>query len=563
MTQPLPLILASMPVQRTRTVGRDPNVAVVYATGGGDVKSFGGRPLPWKQLAFGPYRTRYDVDIRDQRRTAELRSKPLPSRGGRYSFIATVEVCFRVHDPAEVVRRGLQDAMPVVYGALYQRFRAITPAFAMNQWMQAEDAIRQAFAAEVPLPEGITIFDVSPRLRPDEYAARLAADAASHDASMQEALHKAQLGGVEQAARIKATENERAAMGSRPLSAADMAWEHLARHPEDTTVVLKMLADHEQAIVERQDVHIQRNTELIKFFISQGLMQPGDADRYLDPIAGQIGLGAPAPAIQAGAASWAHPPVLPPPAAPAVTAQPAGKPSPVVLEQDPVTKVWKPADGVQPVYVLVDESTNARPYIGELSDGVRGLLDALRQAPDVAPAIRLSVLGYADQVMTRLPLEAIDGSIQSPWLTARGEASYANAFETLLDRIAPDIEALKQQQLKVLRPVVFLLSAGAPADDGVWATPYGRLVDPGAHRYAPNIVACGVGDAPARLISSIATRPEFGYVMAPGTDVKAAIEQYWQTLVRNVIASGRSLINGTPELAVELPPGFRLAGELV
>jgi len=68
--------------------------------------------------------------------------------------------------------------------------------------------------------------------------------------------------------------------------------------------------------------------------------------------------------------------------------------------------VWKPADGVQPVYVLVDESTNARPYIGELSDGVRGLLDALRQAPDVAPAIRLSVLGYADQVMTRLPLEA-------------------------------------------------------------------------------------------------------------------------------------------------------------
>jgi uncharacterized protein YegL len=212
---------------------------------------------------------------------------------------------------------------------------------------------------------------------------------------------------------------------------------------------------------------------------------------------------------------------------------------------------------------MIDESAAARPYIGDLSDGIRGLLGTLAQSPDVSPAIRLSVLGFADGVAVRLPLDEITAGSQSPWLTTRGEADYANAFETLLDQITPDIEGLKQQGLKVLRPVVFLLSASAPADDGGWRNQHRRLVDTGTHRYAPGIVAYGVGEASPRIISEIATRPEFGYVMDSGADVHTAIGKYWQALVRDILASGRSLISGNPALVVEPPAGFRLAGELV
>ncbi|OJF10093.1 hypothetical protein BG844_34050 [Couchioplanes caeruleus subsp. caeruleus] len=225
--------------------------------------------------------------------------------------------------------------------------------------------------------------------------------------------------------------------------------------------------------------------------------------------------------------------------------------------------MWKPADGVQPVYVVVDESAEVGPYIGDLSDGVHQLHDALLRATDVAPAIRLSVLGFADQVTTRLPLEQVVAGSQSPWFTARGPASYANAFETLLDQIEPDIDALKAKNLKVLRPVVYLLSGSDPGADTAWASPYKRLVDRSSHRYAPNIVACGFGGAPAELIADIATQPQFGFVMKPDTDVHVAIAQYWRQLAQNVITSGRALISGTPELAPEPPAGFRLAREVV
>jgi uncharacterized protein YegL len=173
------------------------------------------------------------------------------------------------------------------------------------------------------------------------------------------------------------------------------------------------------------------------------------------------------------------------------------------------------------------------------------------------------VLGVADELATRLPLEPVVAGSQSPWFAARGEASYANAFEMLLDKIGEEIPALKQQQQKVLRPTVYLLSGSDPGPDGMWTSPYRRLTDRGAHRFAPNIVACGFGGAPADLIARIATDPELGYMMAPDADVHDAIAQYWSYLARYILASGRALINGQPDIAYEPPAGFRLARELV
>jgi uncharacterized protein YegL len=278
--------------------------------------------------------------------------------------------------------------------------------------------------------------------------------------------------------------------------------------------------------------------------------------QFVEAAAQQMGIGGPAGAIGAGAASWHQAPVLPGPGVPRQD-QASGKPKPVVLEQTPGTQEWTPAAGVQPVYILVDESSGAAPCLEEAAEGLRLLLDNLRRAP----AIRLSVLGFADQVTARMPMGAVDAHTQSPWLTTRGRTSFASTFEALHSRITPDVEGLKQQQLPVRRPLVFLLAASAPADEGVWQTPYDRLMDSATHRYAPKVVACGVGDTPEKLVAAIATQPEFGYVALPGSDMRTAVEQYWQTLIRSLVAYNRSLVDGeVAELGFDLPPGFKIAG---
>lgn len=589
MTSDMPPTFEVTPVSRNPFAvlpAGTPGRAVVYATAAGQTAYFGGQPLRRRQLLFSAYRTRYDVDISDHHRRAELRETPLPARGDIYHFAATVHVGFRVHDPVQVVRRNIVDPLPVVYGHLLERLRSITRAFEIEQSEAAETAIRNAFPHGMVLPEGITIFALSPHLAPDADAIRyqqdlvhtgrmIKTDAVDHARTVQQSVNQGVLDEMAQAARIETARRQRAALGDRELSLDELVRQHLTHYPQDTQTMIQLLTQHERAMFERQDVHNQRSMELFQYLIDKGLLLSSELEPMLakmmggglpgSPLSASVD-AAPKPPLTAGGATGPAGPPAPSaaPAAPAAAAAGGSaatdKPPAVLLEQHPGTGVWQPIHGVQPVYVMVDESSSAGPYITDLSAGVRSLHDALLKAPDVVPAIRLAVLGYADGVATRLPLDMVAAGGQPPWLTARGPARYASAFEALLASIPFDIEALKQKQPVVRRPVVFLLSAGAPSDGGAWRSPYRRLTD---HRYAPNVVACGIADAPPELIAAIATQPQYGTVMASGTDVRVAIEQYWQSLARNILGSGRALINGEAELMVDPPAGFRIASEVI
>ncbi|MEE1772774.1 hypothetical protein PUR34_32620 [Streptomyces sp. JV185] len=80
---------------------------------------------------------------------------------------------------------------------------------------------------------------------------------------------------------------------------------------------------------------------------------------------------------------------------------------------------------------------------------------------------------------------------------------------------------------------------------------------------APNIIACGIGDADAETINKVATRAEFGFVADKGIDVGAAISKFCAALTKSVIASGRSLDSSTPHLQVDKPEGFTVAIDVI
>lgn len=216
-----------------------------------------------------------------------------------------------------------------------------------------------------------------------------------------------------------------------------------------------------------------------------------------------------------------------------------------------------------PVYVLADESYSMKSHEGELNAGMTSLYEALRAEPMIAAKVRLTVLGFSDDVIVRMPLADVRNEVQLPKLAIRSGTNYHAAFQDLISRIPNDIRSLKSGGYMVHRPAVFFLSDGQP-NNGRWVKSHETLTNKSATLGAPNIIACGIGGEvePATIVQ-VATQPHFAFVSVPGTDLGKAIAEFFIALTASVIQSGRSLTSANPELVVEKPDGFRLAIDVI
>jgi uncharacterized protein YegL len=211
---------------------------------------------------------------------------------------------------------------------------------------------------------------------------------------------------------------------------------------------------------------------------------------------------------------------------------------------------------------VVDQSAALHRYTRQLDAGIQSLLDALGAQPEVADAIRLSVLGYSDDVTVALALEKVRAGLRLPPLTPHGNARYGAAFERLLDLIPRDTDLLKSDQFTVVRPQVVFFSGAQPADGRAWSVAHRRLVDQQVHRAAPHIVACGVGETQPSTIAEIATSPELAFVAAGG-DVGASIEHFSAFVRQHILGYGRAVLDHEGVPPVGTPEGFRLAQDVV
>jgi uncharacterized protein YegL len=563
MTVPLRLIKAVSPVQRGMPSRHStPNTAVVYATAGGQLGSFGNwRPMTYREQLTSRYRTRYDVDMSDHRRRAYMQSTPLPSKGDYYFFIADVEVGFRVRDPSEIVRRNITDATKVVYSHLASEFRRITRRYDIEDSELAEAEIAARFDVEEILPDGITIFYVAPRLLPDAEASRylqekkeaerqVLTNLAQHKVALQEARQRGELERLSRAFEREQADIEMQKLDGRQLDAVEIIRRHLARHPDDTDKAMELFNEHRRAWLEHQDLYNKRTTELFQSMVDNDLVQAADVEALLPQMLSQIGVVPPPVPVEATlGADWAEPPVL----------ETQGGTQEAEVLDETGSRRWTPSDGIQPVYVLVDESEAAVPDLYYLDAGLSRMIQAIAADDDVGPAIRLAVLGYADHLTVRLPLTKVTALTEPPHLAAGGAAGYAAMFELLGERIDSDLETLEEEPSAVRDPVVFLLSAG-PAGDN-WTKPRQRLVNPDLHRHIPTIVAFGIGAATSDLIAGIATEHGNAFMAVPGNDTATAIEHFWDFVAHDILSLGRRLVDDRALPDVPGPDGFRVAGE--
>jgi uncharacterized protein YegL len=571
-TSTLPLILSKEPVTRgmlNRMKVSTPDIAVVYADAFGHVASFDGRPLSWAQQVLTKYRTRYEVDLSDHRRTAQLDSSPLPSHGDTYFFKSTVDVGFRVTDPEAVVSRNVTDALVVVYNHLIDSFRPITRRHDISDAAGAEAQLNLLYRVPVALDEGITIYRCTTRLLPDAAAQNylrsltaadrtLEVNEAEHKVSKAATAHHVEIDAMTQDARLTAESKEMAALAGRRVDLQSLILTHLSKHPDQTDYALELLHRHELAQAAHRDINDQRSMDLARYMMEQGLIQSVDIELLRKETLTRVQqIASPSAPELTTASSWDQPlPGDPPPvlSLPAPAAEPA-IPAIPAARADVASAI--------PVYVAVDESPADPGYLGALNKGIQALPAGLAGHPEVISAIRLGVLGYAGDVKVRMPLNTVAADSFVPELAARDGANLAAVLDDLRERISDDIGRLKDRGLTVGRPTVYLLSAAASRDETAWDAALRRLAERAAFPYAPNILALGIGAAPAEVIVRIAERPgSRGWVALPGLALSDAAESYMAFVRKSIISLGRAHVTGRNDTDImEQPERFRPVGD--
>jgi uncharacterized protein YegL len=556
-----------------------PGTAAVYATENGDYEWLTGRgPTRW----FSRYRARFEVDVGDHRRRAHLAKSPLPCSDQVHRFEASVDVGFRVTDPVEVVRRNVGDALVVVYGHLTAMLRQSTRRFTIEQAAQAETYINDRCLTPIVLPEGITVYRCVVELHPDQAARRhiaalteagraLTLGQATHTVAVAEVRGEAILEEDRLAARLERERAEqhaqlaRRAAEERALAQVNMDLEgllrrHLVSHPEDTRTVLDMLATFADAAAGRQDEFDRRSVEVFRFMVDKDIIQPGDVE-----VLRQEALGRVRTAAGSGGTHTALPPVY----WGGSTAQPQSGPAAGQGTGGPAPRATAgPGErsgggthprAVLPVYLVLDESPAAAGCLQILNNALRSLHTALVSSPGTTDGIRLSILGMAGDTTVGLALSEVGWGTRMPTLAVRGGTDHGAAFGRLLAVVPADVEALKKLDTPVLRPIVFMLTAGTSDDGAQWRDRLAELLDPATNRYHPTIVAVGIGRAREDATAHVATHPELGFVARAETDPATAAEQFSSMLQTAVLRLGRSLVTGSVDLVVECPPGLRPA----
>ncbi|MBM9509640.1 hypothetical protein [Actinacidiphila acididurans] len=556
-TLPLILSLDAVPPEEQDAWWREHrSVAVVHLSADGRLTVGTKSPATLWDKLLGRGGTRYAVDVSDHRRRAEMRNTPLPCSDQAHRFEATVDIGFRVHDPEEVVRRNVADALPVVYGHVTQTVRSHARRFAIDEADRAEEYINQVFAQEIRLPEGITVFHCAVTLEPDAAARKyietlagldreLTVGRGRHEAAVAEERSRQAIADMKQEGELGREKQRAAALSGMALNIEGLIRQHLVQHPEDTVRATQLLTDWETAQVARAELGTQRHDAMFRFLVEKDILRSPDLLMLregllggLNPAAPPVGLPpAAASAVGGGAAaaapvSWGG--------TVAAGAAPGGGP-------DAVT------GAAVPVYLVLDASQSAAPFADGLNDALRSLHTALSTSPDVAAGLRVCVLAFAENGDLRLPLTRFTWATNVPYLATGGDSRFGAAFEKLLDLLPGDVDLLKRGGGSVHRPVVFFVATAPPRDGTQWPDVRQQLA---AHRYAPTVLACGLGESEGRAMLRIASDPNLAFVAAPGSHPADQARALSALLQSTLLHLGRTVLAGHPDLVAECPQGL-------
>lgn len=211
---------------------------------------------------------------------------------------------------------------------------------------------------------------------------------------------------------------------------------------------------------------------------------------------------------------------------------------------------------ILPFYMVCDESGSmAGTGVDAINSALPDLHHEISTNPSVADKTRFALIGFSTQASVLQPLADLSELTQLPSLSAGGVTSFGAAFGLLKTTIDKDVTALKAEGHDVYRPVVFFLSDGNPTDND-WRT---ALKELNAFRYAPKIIAFGISDADAAIITEVANFKAF---IQQDTSITPAValREFASSLTRSIVSSATSMAaqggDGFQLQVDEQVPGF-------
>lgn len=144
-----------------------------------------------------------------------------------------------------------------------------------------------------------------------------------------------------------------------------------------------------------------------------------------------------------------------------------------------------------PVYLLLDCSGSMYgDPIEAVRQGVKSILSELRSNPQALETAYLSVITFDSTARQVTPLTELM-QFQEPAIDANGATALGEALEVLKDSIEREVRKTTETQKGDWKPLVFILSDGAPTDVKTFDKAAAEIKDVGI----ANIIACGAGSA--------------------------------------------------------------------
>ncbi len=144
-----------------------------------------------------------------------------------------------------------------------------------------------------------------------------------------------------------------------------------------------------------------------------------------------------------------------------------------------------------PIYIVIDTSgsMNGEP-IASVNVGLQAMVHALRQDPHALDSVHLSLITFDNEVKEIFPLTALD-QVQIPEITCpkSGATNLGAALEKVVNAIHTDVQRSSSERKGDWRPMLFLMTDGAPSDTAC----FNEMVIKIRSLPLARIVACAAG----------------------------------------------------------------------
>lgn len=196
-----------------------------------------------------------------------------------------------------------------------------------------------------------------------------------------------------------------------------------------------------------------------------------------------------------------------------------------------------------PVYLLLDCSGSmAGEPIEAVKQGIKTLVSELKGDPQALETAYLSIITFDSSARQVSPLTELM-LFKEPQITAGGPTALGGALKVLADCVKNEVRTSTATQKGDWKPLVFLMTDGAPTDnldEGIEAI---KQVSTG------NIIACGAGArANANTLKKITNN-----VLMMNNLTAGDMAQFFAWVSSSIKMSSKS-IDAKPGEAVQLPP---------